>query len=178
MSQSFIDAVKAAYIPLLMKYPHKATVELVEIALTEVMAEAGPEDCNFEPKTCPEAYLQQRIAELQARLEASGTPVAWINKRGDYVELSTPSTVYGSHTIPLFTAPPADERDARIAKLEAERDRAQKNATQYDLECSKHSHEITRLRGEVVELRTQLAVAQAEIAELNTQLENEIESHR
>ncbi len=32
-------------------------------------------------------------------------PVAWINKDGTYVELSTKSTVYGSHTIPLYTRP-------------------------------------------------------------------------
>lgn len=29
-------------------------------------------------------------------------PVAWTNKTADYFELSDQSTVYGSHTIPLY----------------------------------------------------------------------------
>jgi hypothetical protein len=36
-------------------------------------------------------------------------PVAWINKDHSYVALSDKSTVYGSHTIPLYTAPPRKE---------------------------------------------------------------------
>ena len=45
--------------------------------------------------------------ELQATTSEEMEPdlsmaVAWINKAGDYVEVSTSSTVYGSHTIPLY----------------------------------------------------------------------------
>lgn len=49
-------------------------------------------------------------------------PAAWINKDGTYVELSTKSTVYGSHTIPLYAfpqhAPDVAEMQARIAELQ------------------------------------------------------------
>ena len=34
-------------------------------------------------------------------------PVAWINKRGDHVDISSDCTVYGSHTIPLYPTDPA-----------------------------------------------------------------------
>lgn len=42
---------------------------------------------------------------LDALASSTTEPVAWINKQGDYVELSTKSTVYGSHTIPLYPPP-------------------------------------------------------------------------
>ena len=32
-------------------------------------------------------------------------PVAWISKDGTYAEASTKSTVYGSHTLPLYAEP-------------------------------------------------------------------------
>ena len=46
-----------------------------------------------------EQNLREELVALKA---AMGEPVAWINKDHTYVELSTPSTVYGSHTIPLY----------------------------------------------------------------------------
>lgn len=46
-----------------------------------------------------EQNLREELVALRASL---GEPVAWINKDHTYVELSTPSTVYGSHTIPLY----------------------------------------------------------------------------
>ncbi len=50
------------------------------------------------------ATLRERCKELESK-QVSADPVAWINKDRTYVELSTKSTVYGSHTIPLYTAP-------------------------------------------------------------------------
>ena len=43
--------------------------------------------------------------------------VAWMNKLGDYFERSTPSTVYGSHTIPLVRL---SDAEAIIAQKDAE----------------------------------------------------------
>jgi len=34
-------------------------------------------------------------------------PVAWMSPGKERLEFSTKSTVYGSHTIPLYTAPPS-----------------------------------------------------------------------
>lgn len=42
-----------------------------------------------------------RLKDVIASYE-NQPPVAWINRDGTYVELSTKSTVYGSHTIPLI----------------------------------------------------------------------------
>lgn len=45
--------------------------------------------------------------QLRAELAAikAQEPVAWISKDGTYAEASTKSTVYGSHTLPLYAAP-------------------------------------------------------------------------
>ena len=48
--------------------------------------------------------------EFKARLASyvkglSKEPVAWMNREGTYVEFSNKTTVYGSHTIPLYTHP-------------------------------------------------------------------------
>ena len=50
-----------------------------------------------------EAYKDEinNLKDVVASYEKQ-SPVAWINKDGTYVELSTKSTVYGSHTIPLI----------------------------------------------------------------------------
>lgn len=61
------------------------------------------------------AACQQELAECKRIIEEAQKqePVAWINQRGDYVEVSTKSTVYGSHTIPLYRAPiPAHKAQA------------------------------------------------------------------
>lgn len=58
-------------------------------------------------------------------------PVAWTNKDNTYVELSTPSTVYGSHTIPLYTV---NAVDAMMQELEQQLDVAREFCRQYQLE--------------------------------------------
>jgi hypothetical protein len=66
-------------------------------------------------------------------------PVAWINKDNTYVELSTKSTVYGSHTIPLFTE----------SQLKAERE----SAIEMQLKINKELAEtVTRLELEIARL--------------------------
>ncbi len=71
----------------------------------------NPVDCvegtvYHNATACP-AHGYHRFDTWQRRPSAVPTeaPVAWINKDGTYVELSTKSTVYGSHTIPLYTRP-------------------------------------------------------------------------
>ena len=49
---------------------------------------------QFVAKCAWEAAAKQKQLEHE--------PVAWINARGDYCEVSRPDTVYGSHTIPLY----------------------------------------------------------------------------
>jgi hypothetical protein len=44
--------------------------------------------------------------------QPEGEPVAWINPAGTYAEASTSSTVYGSHTIPLYIHPTYTEGPA------------------------------------------------------------------
>ena len=53
------------------------------------------------------------MSEISSGLVA----VAWMNKLGDYFERSTPSTVYGSHTIPLVRL---SDAEAIIAQKDAE----------------------------------------------------------
>jgi hypothetical protein len=53
-----------------------------------------------------EQNLREDLEALRASLVE---PVAWINKDHTYVELSTPSTVYGSHTIPLYALTNKDQ---------------------------------------------------------------------
>lgn len=52
------------------------------------------------------SYRDERDAAL-AELAAikAQEPVAWISKDGTYAEASTKSTVYGSHTLPLYAEP-------------------------------------------------------------------------
>jgi hypothetical protein len=51
----------------------------------------------------PTEYRQDAVTVLRAELaKPEPEPVAWINARGDYCEVSRPDTVYGSHTIPLY----------------------------------------------------------------------------
>lgn len=45
--------------------------------------------------------------------QPQGEPVAWINPAGTYAEASTSSTVYGSHTIPLYTYPAHTEAEVQ-----------------------------------------------------------------
>jgi hypothetical protein len=51
-------------------------------------------------------YYDCRIA-IDAAIEAlqSGEPVAWMSPNKQSLEFSRPDTVYGSHTIPLYTTP-------------------------------------------------------------------------
>ncbi len=50
-----------------------------------------------------EAYKDEisNLKDVVASYEKQ-SPVAWINRDATYVELSTKSTIYGSHTIPLI----------------------------------------------------------------------------
>jgi hypothetical protein len=48
-----------------------------------------------------EAFRLAVEADFVSRCEC----VAWINRDLNYTEISTKSTVYGSHTIPLYTLP-------------------------------------------------------------------------
>ena len=58
-------------------------------------------------------------------------PVAWINKDLNYVELSTQSTVYGSHTIPLYTVHAVDSMEQ---ELEQQLDAAREFCRQLQIE--------------------------------------------
>lgn len=52
--------------------------------------------------TTSRTTLMNAIEALKAELaKPEPEPVAWINARGDYCEVSRPDTVYGSHTLPL-----------------------------------------------------------------------------
>jgi hypothetical protein len=48
--------------------------------------------------------IDEAIAGLQA-LQHSGEPVAWMSPNKQSLEFSRPDTMYGSHTIPLYTTP-------------------------------------------------------------------------
>lgn len=54
-----------------------------------------------------EAEKGIELVKLRAELSAikAQEPVAWISKDGTYAEASTKSTVYGSHTLPLYAEP-------------------------------------------------------------------------
>ena len=58
--------------------------------------------------------LRQAIAELE-----QAQPVAWMSPGKERIEFSRTDTVYGSHTIPLYTAPPPRQplTDEQISKL-------------------------------------------------------------
>lgn len=58
-------------------------------------------------------------------------PVAWVNKDLNYVELSTSSTVYGSHTIPLYTV---DVVNSMEQELEQQLDVAREFCRQLQIE--------------------------------------------
>jgi hypothetical protein len=55
------------------------------------------------------AYIVAETCEAweawQAALQHSGEPVAWMSPNKQSLEFSRPDTVYGSHTIPLYTTP-------------------------------------------------------------------------
>ena len=61
-------------------------------------------------KAAMAAYVGVHLAQPQ------GEPVAWINPAGTYAEASTSSTVYGSHTIPLYIHPAHTEADIDAAR--------------------------------------------------------------
>ena len=57
------------------------------------------------------------VEAIRAHLaQPQGEPVAWINPAGTYAEASTSSTVYGSHTIPLYIHPAHTEADIDAAR--------------------------------------------------------------
>jgi hypothetical protein len=57
--------------------------------------------------------IHEAVETIRAHLDKSqGEPVAWINPAGTYAEASTSSTVYGSHTIPLYIHPTYTEGPA------------------------------------------------------------------
>ena len=50
--------------------------------------------------------MQERLWRAwQAAQQHSGEPVAWMSPNKQSLEFSRPDTVYGSHTIPLYTNP-------------------------------------------------------------------------
>lgn len=62
-----------------------------------------------------EKLVQAAIEAIRAHLaQPQGEPVAWINPAGTYAEASTSSTVYGSHTIPLYTHPAHTEDEVQL----------------------------------------------------------------
>lgn len=88
------------------------------------------EDWRFSDSDALRFQAWQAATEFAKTNLASrdAEPVAWINLRGDYVEVSRPDTVYGSHTIPLYKSPPltkaavsaAIEQCAKVCKREAD----------------------------------------------------------
>jgi hypothetical protein len=100
-------------------------------ALTETLAEAGP------------------VGEVQGmQWSLGGKPTLVCVRIGGPVP----------HGTLLFTAPPADERDARIAELEAKYQEERESRIE-------HSKGIVAARALNDELRTQLATAQAALTE-------------
>jgi hypothetical protein len=78
-----------------------------EAALTRFYAcEGDKEDSPLERLRffCSLSMNGQDWLDSEQFFDALATPepVAWINARGDYCEVSRPDTVYGSHTIPLY----------------------------------------------------------------------------
>jgi hypothetical protein len=62
------------------------------------------------------AVLNNDINSIPAARSDKGEAVAWINKDHTYVQLSDKSTVYGSHTIPLYLAAPQQAIPAEIIR--------------------------------------------------------------
>jgi hypothetical protein len=58
---------------------------------------------------CPNQHTQEALQ--------SGEPVAWMSPNKQSLEFSRPETVYGSHTIPLYTTPQpvADDKSDKLA---------------------------------------------------------------
>lgn len=54
------------------------------------------------------AQLVREREALRAEAREKAEPVAWMSPGKERLEFSRPDTVYGSHTIPLYTAPPAE----------------------------------------------------------------------
>ena len=50
--------------------------------------------------------MQERLWRAWQAALQSGEPVAWMSPNKQSLEFSRPDTVYGSHTIPLYTTPP------------------------------------------------------------------------
>jgi len=67
-------------------------------------------------ETCIHGHDELRLETIYAirahLAQPQGEPVAWINPAGTYAEASTSSTVYGSHTIPLYIHPAHTEGPA------------------------------------------------------------------
>ncbi len=54
-------------------------------------------------------YLAQLILEKAIEQAEKQEPVAWMSPNKERLEFSRKDTVYGSHTTPLYTAPPKQE---------------------------------------------------------------------
>lgn len=93
-------------------------------------------------------------------------PVAWTNKDITYVELSTPSTVYGSHTIPLYTV---DAVDTMLQELEQQLDVAAEFCRQYQIESKVLSVENKQLKEKLQIRDNQVASKKAVIEEFEIQ---------
>ena len=63
--------------------------------------------------------LVKRIIELHEANKPKPEPVAWMSPNKERLEFSRIDTVYGSHTIPLYTTPPTREplSEEEIEKL-------------------------------------------------------------
>ena len=77
--------------------------ELLEQAL-EALDDLIGYDFNGDPFSSSDAKAKKVMDDIREHLARTKEPepVAWINAKGDYVEVSRKDTVYGSHTIPLY----------------------------------------------------------------------------
>jgi hypothetical protein len=97
MSRGWVDTFDP-----LIKHDHGAYIvaetceawEAWQAAQTQTLLEVIRDDSG-----CP---VEVRVAEAQ---QHSGEPVAWMSPNKQSLEFSRPDTVYGSHTIPLYTTP-------------------------------------------------------------------------
>lgn len=56
-------------------------------------------------------------AAVELNRVQQGEPVAWMSPGKERLEFSRPDTVYGSHTIPLYTAPQPVHTEAEVQHL-------------------------------------------------------------
>lgn len=70
------------------------------LAAYGIVGSRDVDQAKFQAAITKALAIQPDDAALKAWL---GEPVAWTNPKHDYFERTTPSTVFGSHTIPLHS---------------------------------------------------------------------------